>query len=251
MNGIPVLVRGLGIASLLYFAVICLYCGFLPSFGWFWLLLGCLMFGWHHLLGFLSQVKPELYSLCLKISLVFLAAGMGIFLFSFLNLFFYGNRQVKNGADYLIVLGAKVNGCVPSKALRGRIETACTYLEQNPDAKAILTGGKGRGEQISEAACMEKELIEMGIEKSRLKKEEKSTTTKENIAFARLLMEDQNCSILIVTSDFHVKRGVSMAKEAGFPRVEALGSRSDFVMWLHYYTREMFSWVKYRTGVEK
>ena len=55
---------------------------------------------------------------------------------------------------YVVVLGAAVHGDVPSLALTHRLEGAYEYLNTHPDAVAILSGGKGKGENISEAECM-------------------------------------------------------------------------------------------------
>ena len=47
-------------------------------------------------------------------------------------------------ADCVIVLGAAVRGEVPSATFRARLDCAYDYLEQNPETKCIVTGGKGR-----------------------------------------------------------------------------------------------------------
>ena len=70
--------------------------------------------------------------------------------------------------DYIVVLGAGVRGSVPSLTLSERIGAAYDYLIANPDAKAILCGGQGPGEDITEADCMYGELTRMGIDSSRL-----------------------------------------------------------------------------------
>ena len=85
------------------------------------------------------------------------------------------------GLHYLIVLGAGVYGEEPSPALRSRTETAIRYLNENPDTKAVLSGGQGPGEDISEAECMARLMRESGISEARIIKEEHSTTTVENI----------------------------------------------------------------------
>ena len=46
-------------------------------------------------------------------------------------------------ADYLVVLGAGVNGSVPSLSLRERLDAALAYLQEYPESKAVLSGGKG------------------------------------------------------------------------------------------------------------
>ena len=71
-------------------------------------------------------------------------------------------------AEYLIVLGAGVNGSVPSLSLRERLEAALAYLERYPQAVAILSGAQGSGEDITEAQCMFDWLTARGIDENRL-----------------------------------------------------------------------------------
>ena len=55
--------------------------------------------------------------------------------------------------DYLVVLGAQVKGETVSNSLRLRLDEALDYLEENPRTRVVVTGGKGPGEDISEAAA--------------------------------------------------------------------------------------------------
>ena len=57
-------------------------------------------------------------------------------------------------ADYLIVLGAGVNGISPSLSMLNRLTAALDYLNANPSCKAVVTGGQGPGEDITEAQAM-------------------------------------------------------------------------------------------------
>ena len=59
-------------------------------------------------------------------------------------------RKVPENLDYLIVLGAHVNGTRLSRALRFRVEKAEEYLRENPRTLAVLSGGRGVDEKISE-----------------------------------------------------------------------------------------------------
>ena len=57
-------------------------------------------------------------------------------------------------ADAVVILGAGVNGTTPSVALQTRIDAAERYLKAHPDIPAVLSGGQGPGEDISEARAM-------------------------------------------------------------------------------------------------
>ena len=114
--------------------------------------------------------------------------------------------SVKKNLDYIIVLGAHVDGTRMTLALLERARRALLYLEENPGTKAVLSGGKGTGENISEAEAMYRYLTGHGIDGSRLILEEKSTSTKENLAFSLRKIGTCNCSVGVVTNNFHVWR---------------------------------------------
>ena len=65
----------------------------------------------------------------------------------------------KSDLEYVIVLGAGVNGTVPKNPLRVRIERAAEYMSENEDTILIASGGQGSGEDISEAECIRSILV--------------------------------------------------------------------------------------------
>lgn len=153
------------------------------------------------------------------------------------------------GCNYIVVLGAGVRGSVPSLALSERVDAAYDYLSANPDTVAVLSGGQGPGEEITEAACIYRELTAMGIDSSRLLLEEKSTSTMENLTFSLDLLESQTgtrpAKIGIVSSEYHLFRAQLFAKELG---LEAHGIRAKttwFPLRLNYYLREIVAVWKY------
>ncbi len=123
------------------------------------------------------------------------------------------------GNTYVIVLGAGVNGTVPSRPLRERLEAAKTYLESYPEATAILTGGKGNNENISEAQCMYNWLTERGIAPDRLRMEDKATSTEENLAFSLDLIEAETGkrpqAVTVISNEYHLARASIFAENEG------------------------------------
>lgn len=118
----------------------------------------------------------------------------------------------------VIVLGCAVYGETPSQMLRLRIDAAEEYLKQNPEADAVLSGGQGPNEDITEALCMYRELVNRGISPERLFMEGKSTNTRENIAFSMDIIRENKLStdIAIVTNNFHLFRAGLSVKEEGY-----------------------------------
>ena len=82
--------------------------------------------------------------------------------------------SVKKNLDYIIVLGAHVDGTRMTLALLERARRALLYLEENPGTKAVLSGGKGDGENISEAEAMYRYLTGHGINRDRLIREDRN-----------------------------------------------------------------------------
>ena len=146
--------------------------------------------------------------------------------------------------DYIIVLGAHVNGTVPSRALSSRIDTAYKYLIQYPHTKVILSGGQGNGEDISEAQAMKQTLQKKGIPLSQMILEEQSTNTLENLTFSFTKITTKKVTLGIVTSNFHIFRAICLAKHLGYHHITALAAPVDTTILPHYMMREYFAILK-------
>lgn len=141
--------------------------------------------------------------------------------------------------DTIIVLGCAVNRNKASLMLNQRINAAYKYLSENENSVAVLSGGQGPGEDISEAQCMYEVLTEKGIDGSRLYLEDKSTNTLENITFSKELIEKNNLSdnIAICSADFHLKRATMVAKKQGIT-AKHIASRTSLFLAPTYYVRD-------------
>lgn len=148
----------------------------------------------------------------------------------------------------VVVLGCKVNGDKPSLSLQERLIEAYEFLTENPDAACIVTGGKGSDENISEAECMYRWLVERGIDASRVYKEDRATSTRENIVYAKeiILGNDLNKNIVVITSDYHTYRASITAKEVGLG-FGSSPSETSILLLPSFYIRELyaiiFEWV--------
>ena len=153
-------------------------------------------------------------------------------------------------ADAVVVLGAGVNGTQPSLSLYTRLNAALDYLEENPDIPAVLTGGKGYGEEVTEAQCMYDWLTARGVDPARLILEERAGNTAENFAFSRELLTEQGIdpaedNVAVVTNDFHIARSRLIAARQGYGHAFGIPAQ---LPWRHlevnYYLREAFAMVK-------
>lgn len=154
-----------------------------------------------------------------------LAGTLWILLCSALMVSRFGDRGQEE-PDCLIVLGAQVRPDGPSLTLRYRLDTAAAYLEDHPDIPCILSGGQGYNEPCTEAEGMRDYLTARGIDESRLILEKRSANTIENIRFSKALLPEGAGSVAIITNDFHLYRGESLAAAQGLPNVTGIAAPS-------------------------
>lgn len=125
--------------------------------------------------------------------------------------------SVPQTAQTAVVLGCHVYGTEPSPMLKRRLEAARDYLNQYPETVCIVTGGKGFGEDITEAEAMKTWLVEHGIAASRILTEDKSTDTQENLQNTAAILAENNMDthITVISDGFHLYRATILAKRAG------------------------------------
>ncbi len=150
--------------------------------------------------------------------------------------------------DYLVVLGAAVYGDRPSLTLVRRLEGARDYLNACPDAVAIVSGGMGPGETVTEAQAMHDWLIEHGIPEERVLMEPEATSTLENLSksydIIRARGDEPDGKVAIVSSAYHLYRAKLISRSLG---VEAAGVAAPwgyFFVMLNYFIREAFGVTK-------
>ena len=148
-----------------------------------------------------------------------------------------------------MVLGAKVNGTSPSLSLNDRIGAAYAYLKAHPDTVAVLSGGQGEGENITEAQCMFDHLTAMGIDESRLWMEDQATSTIENFRYSVALIEEKTGAIpetvTVLSNEFHLFRAGMMAEDCGLEADFIAAPTSKPLIRISYTIREIFALWKY------
>jgi len=231
----------LGILCLIYYSIIVFVSGFKTTFSLIWLLSGGLFI----FLPKLNQLRVQWFgttavSKAIKwgfLSCTVIAACIAVIAGS---LIISGMVQKgQPGYSHIIVLGAQVKGERPGLSLLKRLDEAYLYLEENPETKAVLSGGQGPGEDISEAECMRRYLTEKGIDASRLIMEEHSTSTYENIKFSAEKIRDIEANIGVISNDFHIFRAVRIARKQGLVNACGIAAATEPVMQIHFFLREI------------
>ncbi|MCL2383113.1 MAG: YdcF family protein [Oscillospiraceae bacterium] len=131
----------------------------------------------------------------------------------------YGNLDVvQYDEDVIIVLGAGLIGEDVSRTLANRLDSAIEYHRQNPYAFIVVTGGLGDQTTITEAEAMKRYLIDRGVPREKIIKEDSSRNTFQNLSFANdILIEyfPEGFTSVIITNDFHAYRAVRFSREIG------------------------------------
>lgn len=151
-------------------------------------------------------------------------------------------RKPDTTPQAVIVLGCKVRGVTPSLMLSKRIRAAYDAMQTYPDMVAIVSGGKGSDEEISEAECMRRELVKMGIDESRIYMEDQSTSTSENLRFSKKILDEQGITgdLLLATDAYHQMRAQYLAKHENLPHCDPASAPTSAAMFPTYWVREWF-----------
>jgi len=193
------------------------------------------------LLHKLRRHRPKLGKVLLILLTVITGIGLFISIWAGILIGRAMPGQPDRACQYLILLGAGVNGTTPSASLQERIDAAAVYLQQHPQVQCILSGGQGDGEDISEAECMRRYLVEHGIAADRILLEDQSTSTKENLAFSKTVIEADGgdaSRIAIISSAYHLYRAKRMASALGMDAIGVAGSDGYPIYMFGMYLRE-------------
>ena len=184
-----------------------------------------------------------------------LAAALCLFLAAEIPVLAGSRSDEDTAADYAIVMGAGVNGTVPSLTLRNRLETAHAWLLENPGGVAVLSGGQGPGEDMTEAQCMYDWLTERGIAPERLLLESEATSSYENIRYSLKLIEahggDPAGTVAIVSNDYHLCRIRLLGEALGCRPLGVAARTPHFTLYVNYAVREAFAlWEIWLFGIK-
>ena len=232
------------ILCLLYYMVCVNYAGFGSAFVFIWMIAAI---GFALLFGISRVTKLHIITLPIWVRVGFWSLlALGISIFVILEGFIISEMNTVPASDceYMIVLGAQVKGTKVSKALKNRLDRAYEYAIDNLDTIIIVSGGKGKGQDVTEAYAMKQYLVEKGVADERIRMEDCSTDTSENMRYSMKYIEDKDCSVVVVTNNFHIFRAVRLAKGQGLTNVCGVPSTTNSVLIVNYMVREAVGIVK-------
>ena len=181
----------MSVVCLVYFGIISVYSGVKTSAAWVWLVLAIVFFLLFRGSHYYHQHKNKV-PLWVPVSVVTLCTA-GAVIFVILQMLIFGGMigTAPEHLDYLIVLGAKVREDDISASLKHRLDKAIRFAQEHPETKLILSGGQGKDEPTTEAQAMAEYLQYNGIAPEQILLEGQSTSTRENMAFSKALIEEQ------------------------------------------------------------
>jgi uncharacterized SAM-binding protein YcdF (DUF218 family) len=234
-----------GITVVVYFVIVSLYWRRMDAFNNVMIVMGFL---WIVISVKIDKVVKTVKKFP-KIGRIALGVALVSFIASFViieGIIVYNMRATSGGgADYIIVLGCQVDGSIPSIPLARRVNAAIAYLKENRNTGVVITGGRGSGENIPEAEAMHIMLLRNGIENDRIFKEQNAKNTLENLKFSDDLYNLSDKNIVIVSSDYHMLRALSIAKKLNYKNVKALPVKSQLPVLPVYLLREYAAVVYY------
>ena len=225
-----------GMLCLLYYFFLGWYSKKLNStFAWFWILLGGANLGLSVLVRFTTDWFDKVLLFVLGICWVIFFLAEILILCAMVVV---PQKKLK----YIVILGAQIRGRRITDSLKRRLDKGLFYLQENPQTICIVSGGRGKGEEISEAEAMAEYQQSCGVAKERIRMEDCSTTTWENLEFCCSFVDDvKKDKVGIVTNNFHIYRSMKMARAIGYRNVFVLPATTNPVVFLNYMVREFFA----------
>lgn len=222
-----------GALFLFYYGILCFYTGkWNSTFARFWLVAG---------IGHFLMIPATKEEVTRKL-LFFCVVGIWIL---FLAVEFFIVRAMRPGRKkncrYLIVLGAQVRGERITDSLKRRLDAALLYHQVCASVKIIVSGGQGKGEDVSEAYAMAQYLREHGVKDEQIMLEDQSRTTRENLRFSKAYLEELKTPVGIVTNNFHLFRALLIGRSEGYENLTGIAAGCNRILFLNYMVREFFA----------
>lgn len=213
---------------------------------------------WYLLESTISWSYPQQYPYVSVLMGVAVSYGECLLFSTMICALLAAHHVPKKAMDYLIILGCGLRkDGTPCPLLAGRVDRAVEFDRQRiaaGDAPAtfVPSGGQGPDEIMSEAQSMANYLSDVrGIDPQRIACEGRSTTTRENMAFSREVIQqhagrDANeLAIGFSTTNYHVFRGYVSAHQAGMA-VEGMGAKTKYYFWPNAFLREFAGLLAHR-----
>lgn len=139
-------------------------------------------------------------------------------------------------ADYILVLGNKLEDTGISATLQARLDCA-VQIAENVEVPVIVSGGNTKVNALQEADAMKDYLLKNNVQ-NKIMLETQALDTKQNFLYTSELV-GVDVELIIISSKEHMFRVKMLANYVGFQDIKVVGSKTDISMYLYYNLREV------------
>nr|WP_261771634.1 YdcF family protein [Paenibacillus xylanexedens] len=161
----------------------------------------------------------------------------------------YMHESSPRTSDAAIVLGAAVQGDIPSPVFRERIEQAIRLYRAGTVRNLIFTGGSSQEGIPAEALVGRQYALTQGVKPEHIQVEDKSVITQENLIYALEIGKREGYRTYTIISDpLHMKRSMKMAAELGMDAVPSPTQTTAYQSWstqIPFLVREIMMYMGY------
>jgi uncharacterized SAM-binding protein YcdF (DUF218 family) len=151
-----------------------------------------------------------------RLLLATVVAALAAFGWTTFRIWETGNRDDRQNADAIVVLGAAQYNGRPSPVFRARLDHAVDLYETGVAHYLVVTGGKAQGDRTTEAAAARAFAMARGVPASAILVEDRGRTTLESLhAVAALLRDHHLASAVFVSDRTHMLRVLRIARDEG------------------------------------
>ena len=166
------------------------------------------------------------------------------------SIWVFGNTDEKTKSDVAIILGASTYNGEVSPVYKERINHGIELYNEDYVDKLIVTGGIGKGSDISDAESAKNYAVMCGIPENDVFVEDKSAITQENLENSKIIMDENNLKTAIIVSDpLHMRRATLLAKDAGITAYSSPTKTTKYVTFktkFPFLAREVFFYIGYK-----
>lgn len=166
------------------------------------------------------------------------------------SIWVFGNEDEKTRSDVAIILGASTYNGEVSPVYKERINHGIELYNDNYVDKLIVTGGIGKGSDMSDAESAKNYAVMCGIPENDVFVEDKSAITQENLENSKIIMDENNLKTAIIVSDpLHMRRAMLLAKDAGITACSSPTKTTKYISLktkFPFLAREVFFYIGYK-----
>jgi uncharacterized SAM-binding protein YcdF (DUF218 family) len=172
-----------------------------------------------------------------------------------LAIWWTARQDSRPASDAIVVLGSAQYNGVPSSIFEARLEHAIALYEDGVAPVIVTVGGKGDGDQFTEAEAGQQYLSDAGIPTDALLAVPQGVDTLESMrAVSAAFTERRWSSAVLVSDPWHAMRAERMAEDAGLDAVSSPTRQGPAVQTratqFRYILRETAAYLLYRATGE-